>query len=456
MSSTAPLEVGRQLTVTIDNLAFGGDGVGRHEQFPLFVSDVCPGERVQVEVTQVQARFARARLLDVEQPSPARVPALCPLNGQCGGCQLQHLDYPAQVAAKTRMVADAVRRLGHLDEALVADTVPSPVPYGYRNKIELVCGRGDGGNVTLCYHGRDPQQLLPVDDCPLALPEVNRLLEETALRLSQTGWSVYDEQTAEGLLREVGIRYSTTTREAGLLLTTGRREVPEKVRWAEAYRQEVPQMTGLRHLARTRASQNDRGREVGELIGRAPRHKVCGLSLRVSPDVFFQVNEFLLEPMITAVREALQPRAQDHLVDVYGGIGTFGLTLAAQVGAVTLLEIDSNAIHDANANARFNQLDQVTVVHGQAEQKLAHALRDRSADLVILDPPRRGCSKGVIQVVAGAGPRRVVYVSCDPATLARDLQRFAAAGYATERVQPFDLFPQTTHVECLATLAPKR
>ncbi|MCC7494375.1 MAG: 23S rRNA (uracil(1939)-C(5))-methyltransferase RlmD [Fimbriimonadaceae bacterium] len=442
------------LELQIDSLAFGGEGVGRVDGLTVFVIDACPGDRLRIELTERRERFARGRVLDVVEPSPQRVAAVCELAGQCGGCDWQHVDYPAQVAAKTRAVADTLARLGKLPDVPVAPTVPSPVPFGYRNKVELAC-TGTAGAVELAYHQRDPQQLVSVDFCPLALPEVNGLLEQVAGWLSESGWSVWDPATSDGLLREVGLRYSVSTREATLLLTTGRRELPEKVvRW-EALRERFPQLVGLRHFARTRASQNLVGKPVGDLLGRPLRVKTAGLSLRVSPEAFFQVNDLQLDALHAALRAALDPQEGDRLADLYGGVGTFGLPLAREVGEVNILELDPTAAQDARSNARFNQLENVQVLRGQVEQEFGELLRDSRVDGVILDPPRRGLSDGVVRLVAKARPKRVAYISCDPATLARDLQRFAGEGYQTLGVQPVDLFPQTYHIESVATLAPR-
>ncbi|NUP98265.1 MAG: 23S rRNA (uracil(1939)-C(5))-methyltransferase RlmD [Armatimonadetes bacterium] len=447
---------GQEVTLTINGLAFGGEGVGRVEQVPVFVPDVCPGEVVSAQISEVKKRFARGRLEQVIEPAPARVAPPCPIFGICGGCQLQHLDYPAQVAAKTQMVADIMTRVGHLPDVPIAATVPSALPFGYRNKVELTCAPAADGTLALHFHQREADRLVEVAHCPIALPEVNLLIEELGYWLNETGWPAYDPATGEGLVRSLALRYSTSAREATVVLTTGRRELPEKNLAIDRLRKRLPQVVGLRHLARTRASQSAEGRPVGDLVGRPLRFKVADLSLRVSPEAFFQVNDLMLEPMWQHLRTALEPRSQDHLADLYGGVGTFGMLLARDVERVTILEIDSTAAHDARANARFNELAQVEVVRGQVEQNLADLHRERAINLVVLDPPRRGLSEGVIGVLARLKPRRIAYISCDPATLARDLERFAQAGLGTLGVQPFDLFPQTGHIESIATIAPRR
>jgi len=455
MSDALPLQPGQEVELTIDSLAFGGDGVGRHEHVPVFVPFVCPGETVAATITVPKKRHAHAIAQEVITPAPERVMPPCQVFGACGGCQLQHLDYTAATAAKTRMVSDVMARVGKLPDVPVRDTVPSPVPYGYRNKIELTAAPAEGGGVDLCYHGVDPDERIPVLDCPIALPEIGVLLEAVTGWLGQTGWPVYDDSTSEGLLRTVALRYSTSTREANVLLTTGRRDVPDKVAQINALREANPQIVGVRHVARTRASQSTTGRSVGEMYGRPMNFKVLDISLRVSPEAFFQVNDLLLPAVYERIAAALEVRRGDHLADLYGGVGTFGMRLAKEVDHVTLLEMDRTAVQDAKANGRYNRIQNMTILRGQVEQQLTTIHESRPIDTVVLDPPRRGCSPGVLTALAKLRPRRVAYLSCDPPTLARDLQQLETLGLRTIEVQPFDMFPQTAQIEALATLEPR-
>lgn len=454
MSEPARPEIGREYPLSVQSLAFGGEGVARLDGLTVFVPDVCAGERVTARITEVHKSYARAELVRVEQPAPERVAPFCPLSGTCGGCHLQHLDYPAQLAAKAGVVRDALERVGRLPDVPVADVVPSPLPLGYRNKAELHAFDEDG-RLSLGFYRRGDEALVAVSECPLCLPEVNALLGAVTAWLRETGWPPYDPHTSGGLVRTVGLRYAVATREANLLLVTGRRDLPGKRPAFEALRKEFPPLVGIRHVARTRASQSRLGRQVGEMIGRAMRFRFGELSLRVSPEAFYQVNDLLLETLWEHLRTALEPRPEDQVADVYGGVGTWGLRLAAEVARVVVIEIDGAAVRDAEANVRFNEIENVEVLRGQAEQQLPAAFPGPRADLVILDPPRKGCSETALRAVAKQSPRRIAYLACDPATLARDLARLAELGYRTVRVQPFDLFPQTYHVECLATLAPR-
>lgn len=450
-----PLQLGQTVSLTITGLAFGGEGVGRHEGVTVFVPDVCPGEQVTVAVREVHARFCRAELLSVDRPAPERVPPLCPVYGQCGGCQLQHLDYPAQLAAKETFVRDAVTRVGKLTDVEVRPIVASPLPYGYRNKLDLAIDSDEQGHLVAAYHGRRAGTTVPIVECPLALPEVNGLLDTTLAWLRHTNWPPYDEHTATGLVRGVELRWSTSNREGNLLLTSGRRDLPDKRAMIEHLRQRAPQLVGLRHRAKTRASQTPDGRGVQEMLGRGINFRLAsGLSLRVGPDAFFQINDGLLPAMIEHLGNTLELQPSDLLADLYGGVGTFALALAKRVRGVLLLEIDHEALRDAEANVAYNKLTNVRLERGQVEQRLGGLVREQRFDKILLDPPRRGLSEGVVKLVTAARPSRLAYVSCDPATLARDLRKFVASGWRVLGVQPFDLFPQTYHVESVATLVP--
>ncbi len=448
-----PVQLGDRVTLRCDRLAYGGDGVGRYEGLTVFVAGVCPGETVAVEIEQVRPRFARGRLVEVVEASPERVAPPCPYYGECGGCQLQHLDYPAQVASKTVAVRDAMARLGRLPEVEVRECVPCPLPVGYRNKIELAATTDERGRLTLAYHPREEGgPLVPIRECLLALPEINGLLEAVEAWLRETGWPAYDEEDGSGLIREVGLRYSPTTREATLLLTSGRRDLPRRERWFDELGARLPELVGLRHRARTRASQTPDGRPVGERLGRPLRVLHEGLSLRVSPDSFFQVNEWLRGDLVAQVRAALEPQRDDRVADLYAGVGLFGLSVAREVARVVLLEVDRDAADDALANVRFNELGNVEVEQGQVEQRLSAIGREVQPTKIIVDPPRQGLSEAVLRITAGIGAQRIAYVACDPTTMARDLARLVKLGYAVDWVQPLDLFPQTYHVECVAAL----
>ena len=372
-----PWAPGQRHVVTVDDLAFGGEGVARLGEFVVFVPFALVGEEVEVELVEVKRRFARARLLAVRRPSPLRVQPRCPHFGECGGCQYQHLVYEEQLRVKHKQVGDLLERLGGFARAVVAPVKPCPAPYGYRNRI------------MIRSQWNKPEQRLVIGflrhDCGLVVD-----LEECAI--------------AEPLLNE-------------------------QIRRVRAH---PPPKGGLKAVLRIQP-------EGWEL----PR------------DSFFQNNFHLLPELVATVRERLQAAGTRYLVDVYCGVGFFALELADLVTAFAGVELDRLAIQAARRNAEARGATNGEFLAGQAEELLPALLArfPAAASSLILDPPRRGCVPASLTALRAAGPQQILYVSCHPATLARDLKALCAEGrYRLEQVIPLDMFPQTQHVECVADL----
>jgi len=442
--------------VRIESLAAGGDGVGRVDGFPLFIPEAAPGDLVQARVTERKKSFGRGVIVDLLEPAPGRVDPLCPYFGVCGGCQWQHLAYGEQLRTKAQVVEDALTRLGGLREVEVRETIPSPQPWGYRNKADWAVVPEEKGGFRLGYHARDPREVVDIASCPLLHPFLNDLLRAVRDLLTEFHYPAYDPRTGQGLIRAVGARVAANTSGATVLLTTGRRDLPEKRRFYQALRERLPQVVGLSHYARTRASQSASGRPVGMILGHPLTERIGDLSFQISPASFFQVNTGLIPTLWTLLDEALRPRGEECVVDVYSGVGTLALWLGKRVQQVWALEEDRSAAHDAEVNVRQGDAANVAVRRGPAEATLpaliAEGLRP---DAIVLDPPRRGCDPRVLRAGLAVHPPRIVYFSCDPATLARDLKELTAGGYALPFVQPVDLFPQTSHVEVVAGLKRK-
>jgi tRNA/tmRNA/rRNA uracil-C5-methylase (TrmA/RlmC/RlmD family) len=369
--------VGSHHVVTITDIAFGGEGVARVNDLVVFVPFVAMGDEVEAEVTEVKKNFARARLVRVLKPSPDRVVPRCRYFGECGGCQYQHIDYPAQLELKRKQVADLFERIGGMSPDVVAPVVPCPQPYGYRNRI-MVRSQWDkfkqALNIGFLRH--DNRLLVDIEECLIAEPALNAQL----LRV----------------------------------------------------RAHPPPKGGLKVVLRIAP-------EGWEL----PR------------DSFFQNNFFMLPELVRAVREALQDCGSRHLVDGYCGVGFFALELADTVESFVGVELDAQAIQAARRNAAARQRFNGEFRLGATEQVLPSlvAAFDPRKTTVLLDPPRAGCLRAALDALRQAEPAQVIYVSCHPATLARDLSILCADGlFKVRRVMPLDLFPQTQHVECVTDL----
>lgn len=369
------LEVGQQVQLRIEDVAFGGEGVARHNGMVVFVPFVDAGEVVTAEITEVRAAFARARLLAVAEFSPGRVRPECPYYGRCGGCSYQHLRYERQLEVKHKQVCDLFERIGRLQSDVIAGVLPSPRPYRYRSKIMVRSGRDKQlGRMCIGFLDVSGRVVVDIEECLLAVPEVNE-----QLRLLRQG--------------------------------------------------PPPPRSGLKYVLR-----------------------VAPPGWDVPPDSFFQNNLFALPHMIETVRRLHREAGTAFLIDVYCGVGLFGIELAGQVAKFVGIEIDKRAVAAAVKNASARNVTNGAFVSGPAEALLAEfvAQFEPRSTTVILDPPRVGCLPGTIRAIREAGPAQVIYVSCNPATLARDLQLLCEGGlYEIRQVQPLDMFPQTRHVECI-------
>lgn len=396
-------------------MAHGGTALGRHEGRVIFVPYAIPGERVRVRLGEEHARWARADLLEVLRPSPHRIEPPCPYfgPGQCGGCQFQHIDYEGQANFKREVVADQLLRLGKLEVA-VEETIGAADPWSYRNHVQFhVTDEGFLGFLTA-----DTYNIIPIEDCLIIDP----LLDEL--------WTAFDMRWPE--IYRLGLRCGSAT---------GDRMAIFELEEYEDFDIEVDFPVSCVLLTPDG--------EAVVLMG-APSlvEYVAGREYQISAGSFFQVNTAGAEALVALVRDLLQPEGSETLLDLYCGVGLFGLALASEVGRVIGIESDAGAATDFRANAVG--LEQVQLVEGKA-QAVLRSVED-PVDLVVLDPPRAGAGERVVGEIARLGPQRIAYVSCDPATLARDARHLADAGYRLEVVQPVDLFPQTFHIETVNLL----
>jgi tRNA/tmRNA/rRNA uracil-C5-methylase (TrmA/RlmC/RlmD family) len=371
------MTIGDRLTLEITDIAFGGEGVGRVEEFVVFVPFVAPGETVEAEVTEVKKRFARAKLLRVVEPSPERVEPACRYFADCGGCQYQHLSYPAQLRLKHKQIGDLFQRIGGFDPSIVAPVVACPEPYGYRNRI-MIRSQWDKfkQGLNIGFIRADNRLVVDIEGCKIAEPALNEEIKRV--------------------------------------------------------RANPPPKGGLKVVLRI-----------------APEDWV------VPRDSFFQNNFFLLPKLVEVVRERLRQAGTRYLLDVYCGVGFFSLELADMVERFAGIELDALAIKAARQNAAARGRTNGEFVGGAAEDELPRLIEtfEPTASTVLLDPPRKGCAPSLIELLRRLRPAQVLYVSCHPATMARDLNALCAAGvFSLARVMPLDMFPQTQHVESVADL----
>lgn len=407
--------MGETVTLQLTDIAYGGEALGRYEGQVIFVPYAIPGELVRAEIIERRRHFARARLLEVLQPSPHRVEPPCPYFGQCGGCQWQHIKYPVQLEYKMAIVREQLRRLG----ALLGDPPVKPPlgtipPWGYRNHAQFTVSQ-DG---SLGFLATSSHQVVPIACCLILDEDLNDI------------YSSLDIETMG--VRRLSLRAGINTGELMLVLEMEGDEPPE-------IESDLPISVAM----------ITSDGQVAALVGSTYFHEeVLGRRFRISANSFFQVNTVGAEALVQIVSSYLDLAGDEVLLDAYCGVGTFGLCLAEQVSEVIGIEAHQAAIADAEANA--GELENVTLIEGAVEDVLPNL--EKQVDLAVLDPPRAGVALQVVEALVAMGPKRIVYVSCDPATLARDVRRFSERGYQLIQAQPLDMFPHTYHIECVALL----
>ena len=438
---------GDEITLTIDRLAYGGRGVGRLNGFVVFVPDTAPGDRVRARLWRVKSGYGEADLVGIESPSRVRTAAPCPHFGPCGGCIWQHLTYDAQAAAKESIVRESLAHLGGLRDVEVRPIVRMAAPWYYRNKMEFSF-HPDG----LGLHRRGAfDKIVPIVSCYLESPRTNIILAEAGAFARTSGLSCYDPRTHTGMLRQVVIREAKSTGEVMVALVTTAREVPGLRGFAERLRAAVPEIVSVAHGVNAGPSDGVPLAGVTIVAGQPYiREILSGLTFRIGLETFFQTNTAQAEHLVDAVEADAGVRGGDTVFDLYCGVGTFSLALARRAGRVWGMEIVAPAIEAARDNAVANGLANVEFASGDVRLVLPQVLeRAGRPDVLILDPPRSGAGGRVMRKVAATGAPRVVYVSCNPTTLAPDLKELITAGYTVRHAKPFDLFPHTYHVECV-------
>jgi 23S rRNA (uracil1939-C5)-methyltransferase len=453
ISSPPPIwQQGSLLDLSIDSLADSGDGVGRWQERVVFVPDSVPGDCLRVRLLHVRPQFARAQIVEILTPSGERVRPACIVADKCGGCQWQHINYTAQLAAKQQIVHDALVRLGGFSAVEVKPVLPCAEPLHYRNKATYPLGRSPQGQVQAGYFRKGSHRLVNLNRCPVQDERLDPLLAEVKQDIQARGWPIYDEARHRGQLRHLALRIGRRTGEQLLTLVSLTDHLPGLVEQAQDWMARYPQLVGVCLNLNPGRGNGIFGPETRCLAGRDWLEEVfADLRLQVRPETFFQVNTEQAEALIPLLRQGLDLQGNELLLDAYCGIGTLTLPLAPWVQRAIGIEVQPEAVRQAEQNARLNGLENVTFQGGAMEVLLGQF--PEHPDVVLLDPPRRGCDPQVLEALLRLKPCRIAYVSCKPASLARDLKQLCEAGqYHLERIQPLDLFPQTPHVETVAFL----
>ena len=431
----------------IDKLVQGGDGLATLDGMKVFVPFSAPQERVRARIVTQKRDYAVAEIEEVLEPSPLRIAAPCPYFGMCGGCQLQHINYQGQLVVKKLYVNEALQRIGQVFVP-VRNVTTEAEPWHYRNKTQYPVG-STGNGMAIGFFKRDTHDLLDVPACLLHPVEFDRLREAIRAILVAAGETGYDEAKHEGNVRHIVLRQGT--RDGGLLAIVVTR-TPEFDRRAAELIAEQPGLTGVVHSVVPARTNRIMGPQTTVLAGSGYLNQsVLGKTFRVSAPSFFQVNIQQAEELCRKILKHIAPKGDELVVDLYSGVGMISLLVAPFVQHVTAIESDLTAVEDAKANAQEQAVRNVEFVCGDVSREIS---RVASTDVIILDPPRKGCPAETLRRIAALKPKRIVYVSCNPATLARDLATLEQSGYTTHEIEPVDMFPQTFHVEVIARLGP--
>ena len=447
---------GDLVSVAIDDLAFGGEGVGRVDGYVVFVRGGVPGDRLQIRLTQARPRFGRGVIEVIDVPSPDRVEAPCPYFERCGGCRLQHVAYTAQLAFKAKQVADCLTRIGGLGEVAIRPIIGAPEMFGYRNKMEFtVAPSRDGGAAVVGLHEAERYDaVLDIERCLLQSETLNALLAETRRFIHESGLTVYEEETGEGLLRFLMLREGKRTGEAMVNVVASSPQITSVAPLARRLRDRVPQTASVLLNVNPKKASVAIGVEEHLLEGRDHiTERLGGLTFQISANSFFQTNSLQAERLFALVLEYAELAGQETVVDLYSGTGAITLLLAGRSRWVYGIEVAQASVEDAVRNAKSNGIENCTFLSGEVRFVLPELIsRGVRSEVVVADPPRAGFHPKALRALLTLSPRRIVYVSCNPSTMARDLGELARGGYRIDLVQPIDMFPHTPHIEAVARL----
>ncbi len=443
---------GTLVELEITDLSSSGDGVGRLHGGVVFVPDTVTGDRVLVRLVRVKRQYSYGKLEQILHASPYRIRPRCIVADKCGGCQWQHIDDDYQRTAKGHQVIQALERIGGFIEPPVAPLLNTGEVLGYRNKATYPLARSSTGTVQAGYYRHGSHQLINLNQCPVQDPRLNPLLAEIKADIQERGWSIYNEERHQGKLRHISLRIGQRTGEMMLTLVSTDWHLSDIQEQAEIWLERYPALVGV-SLNHNRDRTNVIfGAETKSIAGQPYlRERFAGLDFHLRPDTFFQVNTEAAETLLGVILERLNLQGHECLLDAYCGVGTFTLPLAKRVREAIGIEVHAASVEQAQDNAEVNGITNVTFATGTVEALLPEL--GIQPDVVLLDPPRKGCDRAVIETLGNIKPAHLVYISCQPATLARDLQLLCQqGGYQLIGVQPGDFFPQTTHVESVAFL----
>ncbi len=452
------IKIGDTITLRIDKISSDGSGVGRNnEGFVFFVPFALPGETVEVKIIRLKKNYGLTQLISILKKSHERVPPPCKWFGKCGGCQLQHSSYQYQLKIKTDLVREAIAKIAHvIPETPISECAPSPLVWNYRNKASFPVRKTTTGTKT-GFFIKGTHEVVPVDTCLVNDRDIDLLYSAVSEGLPSMGLHGYTETSHGGMVRHIIIRKGIASSE--LLLSFVLKKRPNRAQLknirdlANELKAMNPCLMGITCNINSHRGNVILGEETLLIGGRESLSEdLAGLSFRYSSTAFFQINTFQAENLFSYSCDEALVNDTDSVLELYSGVGVLTSMLASRACRVTAVEEWSSSVESMKQNLIRNSLLNVSVVQGKVED-VTGELKDQNHDIVVLDPPRSGCDEQVIDLIKEVNPSRIIYISCNPATLARDISRlFSSGNYILQKVKPFDMFPHTSHVETVATI----
>ena len=443
------------VTLEIVDCGTDGEGIGKADGFTVFVKDAVIGDIVTAKIMKAKKNYGYGRLMEILKPSPYRVEPVCPSARQCGGCQLQAVSYEEQKVFKEKKLRGHLERIGGFRDLPMEPMIGMDEPYHYRNKAQFPVGRNKEGRIITGFYAGRTHAIIENRDCALGIPQNKEILDIVIAHMEKYGIAPYDEMTGKGLVRHIFVRYGFFTGELMVCLIINGQDLPHQKELIEKLR-EIPGMASISLNINKKRSNVILGDKVKTIWGQEYiTDKIGDISYEISPLSFFQVNPKQTWKLYSKALEYADLHGEETVWDLYCGIGTISLFLAQQAKFVRGVEIVPAAIDDAKRNAQINNIENVEFFVGKAEEVLPREYEKNGvyADVIVVDPPRKGCDEMLLKTILKMQPKRVVYVSCDSATLARDLRFLCDNGYELKKVCGVDQFPQTVHVETVVLLS---
>lgn len=453
MKKNAPVSKNDLVTVQFEDLTTDGSGVAKVDGYPLFVPFALPGEKAKVRVVKANKGYGFGRLEELIEESPDRVEYPCSLHKECGGAQLLHLSYEGQLKAKEKQVRDALERIGGLKGVKVHPVLGMDNPWKYRNKVQVPVGE-QRGRIVAGYYKKRSHEIVDMTNCGVELSMDDSIVIKVKNICVNNGVTPYYEKDHKGILRHIVVRWAKETGEIMIVLVTRTRTLPNKDEIVKDIVKAIPNVKSIVQNINVKRTNVILGERSLTLWGKATITDTIGeIKFAISPRSFFQVNPIQTKVLYDKALEFAELTGNETVIDAYCGIGSISLFLAQKAKKVYGVEIVEDAVRDANENAKINNITNVEFAAGAAETVITEWYKEGiKADVIVVDPPRKGCDEALLNTILAMKPKKVVYVSCNPGTLARDLRILEDGGYQTREVQPVDMFPQTTHVENVAQL----